>query len=128
MREEIMATPVTFFPYLYVETARAQPSSLAVAALMGQRHKRVILLEAMAALPWPARAEAVGAIIRAHYAETGGDCPHFGAIAGYVLRLSPEVAYRFTTGGALVEGPLTDFHEDGMAIAVVGTYPTGPGE
>ncbi|OPZ87986.1 MAG: hypothetical protein BWY76_00187 [bacterium ADurb.Bin429] len=117
-----MTIPVTFFPYLYVETARKIPSSIVIAAVMGQRQKRVILTEA-AALPWPAQAEAVGALIRAHYAETGGDCFLFGAIEGYVLRLTPELAYRFGTDGALQEGPLTDFHEDGVAIAMIGDQP-----
>jgi len=78
----------SFRPHLQVQTQRAVPSPIFVAALLTVARLRVIRLpdEALTAND-EARDRIVKPIIIEHWGENGGRVPAFGGITGYVLVL-----------------------------------------
>jgi hypothetical protein len=86
--ESERAYVASFRPHLHVQTERAIPSPIFVAALLTVARLRIIHLpnEALTANE-EARDNIIKTIIIEHWRESGGHVPAFGEITGYVLVL-----------------------------------------
>jgi hypothetical protein len=78
----------SFRPHLQVQTERAVPSPIFVAALLTVARLRIVRLpdEALTASD-EARDRIIKSIIIGHWGENDGRVPAFGAIVGYILVL-----------------------------------------
>ena len=81
----------SFRPHLHVQTERAVPSPIFVAALLTVARLRTVSLpeEALTANDEP-RDRIIKTIVIDHWHENNGYVPAFGGITGYVLVLVPE--------------------------------------
>lgn len=77
----------TFRPHLWIRTSLSRPTSICMAAFVGEaRLKHIALPEGLVAPDGSFDAEVLGAIIRAHYKEKEGKVTLFGDIVSYILR------------------------------------------
>lgn len=109
-----------FRPYIYVRTSASRPSSITAAALIGPRLKHLRLDEEATALPRPFLLSLVTSLVREHYRSNQGNCPLFGNITGYALRISYDATVEFSIDGTLIQEHEGWNEDEGCATLTVG--------
>lgn len=95
----------TFRPHLWVVPIRKMPTGIVILGLAGGEGavKHVPLPEVLVHADGTFDAEAIGAIMRAHYQENEGKIPYFGEISSYrLVRIYCDNGIEFSPEGVIL--------------------------
>jgi hypothetical protein len=102
-----------FAPYIFIETSREKPSSIAVAAWTANQMKYITLPSGSE--------EAVQEIVRSHFKANQGQCHLYGEITGFRFVTSPTESIVLDVNGSIVRRENGQFWPKSISMEVAAT-------